>query len=393
MTRSLVSVDVLPQCVRLEFLLTRIEELAKKTKKESSIREHNQKVIKDAVIYMPPFAESIQNQLSSSFDLLRLQGHRISDQKEQVQQKVDEVLRDPYERPLPSGISPTSISRMISFMIHPDISETTVKNAVSSSDIADALGKAFQAAEEKDSKKAIETLLDISPSILFGKVMELLKSGMSFEQITTLNPEIVPQMEFVLYLDRILTLHNRHDKFLDTRSADTEAEEMKKRDDQHATTYGFSVIQRILTETHTFVSQKYPGRLSGEYDPFTRTLLIMNDIMEMLGSANEFVWQNRVLSNRDGVVEARRLIEECLVAFLPQVVRIVSIYVNTEYDSSNAKKAITDAQDRVFELRRKVEKFTSNLRDLVNTRIKVEFVNPDQNIINSNIYKYENKKY
>lgn len=157
---------------------------------EQTLRQYNEREIREALRYTPPFAKEMVELLYPVRVLLIENGFRKDVTQEDrnkntLAEKTAEILKEYTFRPQVANpvVESKRVARRISKIIHPDITDQTAHQIFSSEERNEALEEVLAAANTKDAHRAHQILIETMPKIYIHRIMQAITDGKSFAEI------------------------------------------------------------------------------------------------------------------------------------------------------------------------------------------------------------------
>ncbi len=368
-SRLPVSVDILPPATRLALVLFDIERVVDRAGQEKALRIGNERVIREALTYAPPFAKEIALNLSETRILLISNGFRPEVNSEAgLDQAVDEALKEYSYRPKvakPSEVA-KDIAKRIARIVHPDVADTAAMKVFSDGERVDVYGTSLRLAEAGEAEKAQQVLLETMPRLYLHQIQKMLATGMTFAEIVAQNPGLVPEMETIRWIAKIRLPDERaYRGTVDPEAVKARAKDIISKSEYHARTAGFAMVYGVAEDVLEFAKTRglEPAGYANE-----NLLKYMKEVAGYVGGTGEFVLR---YGNWMVTPYARTLAEkmEELIKALPHAVHyLAQVVVDPDATVEVFNQALEAVKSAVVSVRSNAERYGHVLEDTANSR-------------------------
>lgn len=393
-----VPVDALPLADRLLFVLSEIEQVAEKAAREKALKKHNEAQIREAITYMPPFAQQIIGELIPTLELLKINGFvkqtdSVSQHQKIVDDKVEETLRDFTFKPQVEDKTRASrdVLRQISKVLHPDSIDPSTEKIISQDEGVEIYSTVMDLAGKEKAEKAQEVLLETMPRILLAKIKKMLSQGMSFAQIAENNSELVADLENLRWIASVrLPKDGVYRRFGEPDEAEKKAKDMKKKDDCHAGTIGYGIICGTVDDILSFAkSRKLNPELVEKIEVFVK---YMKDVGGYVGGVGEFVYEKPWIVTPYLAMFGKPM-EEAIQGLIPDVYQLAGAVISVDKDV--LETTIARLRESVTDLKFKARRYGEELVRAANPTLRTRDTSsiPYENFPEKIIKEYNNKNW
>lgn len=361
-------VDILPPATRLALILPDIERVADRAAQERTLRLGNEQAIREALMYAPPFAKEIVQDLSRTRILLNANGFIPEKKKDELAQAVDEELKD--YRYMPRLADPLKTAReamkRIAWTVHPDVADASIAEAFSEAERVDAYTTSIRMAEAGEAEKAQQLLIETMPKLYLHQIRDKLAQGMGFAEIVAQNPELVPEMENVRWIARRRLPDERaYRGNLDPKTVEEKARDIRRKKEFHARTSGYVMIYEVVEDVMRFAQSKglTPVGYASE-----NLLRFMEEASRYVGGTGEFVLQRGKWVETYYAETLAKKMEEFIRALPHAVHYLAEVAVVPDTTTEAFNKALEQLRVAVASVRSSAERYGQELVNRANRR-------------------------
>ncbi len=329
------------------------------------------RILREAVVYIPPFTQRVAEQLTPMEDLIRQHRSKTTEAPSRVKQ-VDQKVEAAADRTLytppqsdDQAVRARQLTRELVKFVHTDRSGP-VTSVVPNEDISYTLQRALVAKGTGDSSLAQSLLLQTTPRVLVNKLKLLITEGYSFDQIAAANPDMAAEMAILNELGYVQygaggSLQRpqaRRTKAIKTpEDAEREATSMKLKDDRKARIFGLGMIYEVFEEIQPLATTAAD----------TARLALIKAAMEkaggVVGGIDEFFAQN---GTRYQINYLQSKLEDFIAALPERILAVAQGLV----DGSDIEAAADSLLASVIEVERSGRRYIYGMEEAANPPVK-----------------------
>lgn len=366
-----VPVDNLPSATRLALILFDIDQVAARAGQERALRLGNERIIREALTYAPPFAREIAEDLSATRILLISNGFIPEDREKSeigLAKAVDEALREYGYRPKVVNPFETTrdIARRIAMTVHPDVAGGNVGQILPVCERNDTLATALMLGEAAEGEKAQQLLIETMPRLYLHQIRDMLAQGMTFAEIVVANPEMIPDLENLRWVAaHRLPKEREYRRFSDPEEVEQQAARIRRKNEHHARTAGYTMVYGITRDVLKFAESKGLKPLGYATE---HLLKYMEETGGYIGGTGEFVFQRGVwVESMYARILAGKM--EGSIKALPHALHYVAeVVIAPDTTTESFNKALEELKSVVANVKSRAEQYGGELEDTANRR-------------------------